>query len=33
MSNGGVDAFTASDTDVYFVDSSGVQSVTVTGGM
>jgi hypothetical protein len=31
-SNGGVGAFTASDTDVYFVDSSGLQSVPVTGG-
>jgi hypothetical protein len=32
MSNGRVDAFTASDAEVYFVDSSGLQSVPVTGG-
>jgi hypothetical protein len=31
-SNGRVDAFTASDAEVYFVDSSGLQSVPVTGG-
>jgi hypothetical protein len=30
--NGNLVAFTASDTDVYFVDSSGLQSVPMTGG-